>query len=302
MKIILQDIQLLLLKDLSKRLLFSAFTLIIALIIWNYYGNLHDLMYTKYFGSITMLAIQFIVYACVFAGVYLLQSVFTNNFSYWGNKQFLLIVITAPLVFATQQYLYQHKVVISKLGYINDTNSITTTVEWLLRSCILIGYSTYIVHQFKINHTSTFRISTKVYLQMLLCMLPIICMAASTTAFQQTYPKLKIALQSNNPSIIKGLVLELSYLINFVAVEYFFRGILIIYLQKITGKTCILAMALFYCTIHFNKPMAECISSIAGGLLLGIMVYRSQSIKGGIIIHVGIALVMELAGCYFYFN
>jgi hypothetical protein len=40
--------------------------------------------------------------------------------------------------------------------------------------------------------------------------------------------------------------------------------------------------------------MGELISSFFGGSLLGIIAYYSRSIVGGIIVHVGIAWMMEL--------
>ncbi|RYZ55167.1 MAG: abortive infection protein, partial [Chitinophagaceae bacterium] len=55
-------------------------------------------------------------------------------------------------------------------------------------------------------------------------------------------------------------------------------------------------MAIFYCTIHFGKPLGECISSYFGGLILGVVAYRTQTIMGGFFVHVGIAWLMELIG------
>jgi hypothetical protein len=52
-------------------------------------------------------------------------------------------------------------------------------------------------------------------------------------------------------------------------------------------------VACFYCTIHFGKPPGEAISSFWGGLLLGIISYNTKSIWGGLIVHLGIAWMME---------
>ena len=62
------------------------------------------------------------------------------------------------------------------------------------------------------------------------------------------------------------------------------------------GKDAILPMAAFYCVIHFGKPLPECISSYFGGLLLGILVYKTHTIIGGLIVHLGIAWLMEAGG------
>ncbi len=65
---------------------------------------------------------------------------------------------------------------------------------------------------------------------------------------------------------------------------------------KYAGKHAILPMALFYCTIHFGKPLGECISSFFGGIILGVVTYHTRTIWGGLIVHLGIAWLMELGG------
>ena len=92
------------------------------------------------------------------------------------------------------------------------------------------------------------------------------------------------------------LVFELSYGFDFVSIEFFFRGFLILALMQICGQHCIIPVACFYCTIHFGKPMGEAISSFWGGLLLGIVSYNTGSIWGGLLVHLGIAWMMEMGG------
>ena len=98
------------------------------------------------------------------------------------------------------------------------------------------------------------------------------------------------------PGWLYKLLFELSYGSDFFSVEIFFRGFLVIGFIKWVGKDAILPMACFYCTIHFGKPMGECISSYFGGLLLGIVAYNTRSIYGGLMVHLGIAWLMEIGG------
>ncbi|MBZ5855981.1 hypothetical protein [Flavihumibacter profundi] len=49
------------------------------------------------------------------------------------------------------------------------------------------------------------------------------------------------------------------------------------------------------CSIHFGKPMLECISSYFGGIIPGIIACYSQPTPGGIAVHLGLAWMMELA-------
>ena len=133
---------------------------------------------------------------------------------------------------------------------------------------------------------------------MLLIMVPLVAAAATQKDFLAMYPKLsnvQFFLEENNSWVYK-LLYELSYGSDFVSIELFFRGFLILAFVKWAGKETILPMAVFYCTIHFGKPLGECISSFLGGIILGVITYRTKTILGGLIVHLGIAWLMELAG------
>ena len=142
--------------------------------------------------------------------------------------------------------------------------------------------------------------SIKPYLLMLLIMVPLIAAASTQPDFLAAYPKFKnmAFLASAHHSGWYRLLYELSYGIDFVGIELFFRGFLVLAFVKWVGKDAILPMALFYCTIHFGKPMGECISSFFGGLILGIVTYHTRTIYGGLIVHLGIAWLMELGGYF----
>jgi membrane protease YdiL (CAAX protease family) len=79
-----------------------------------------------------------------------------------------------------------------------------------------------------------------------------------------------------------------------MAVEIFFRGFLVLAVGRFLGKDAILPMAATYAALHFGKPLGETISSIFGGYILGVVCFRSATIYGGIFLHAGIALMMEL--------
>ena len=139
----------------------------------------------------------------------------------------------------------------------------------------------------------------KPYLLLLLCMLPLLAFAATQPDFLQMYPKVKrIAFIDEYDGLTWPwkLLYELSYGIDFFSIEFFFRGFLVLAFIKYAGKHAILPMAAFYCCIHFGKPLFECITSYFGGLILGVVVYHTRSIWGGLIAHLGIAWLMEVAG------
>ena len=134
------------------------------------------------------------------------------------------------------------------------------------------------------------------YLIMLLVMVPLIAAASTQPDFLNTYPKLKNIGFLDDANGAYKLLYELSYGSDFFTIELFFRGFLVLAFARWVGRDAILPMALFYCTIHFGKPLGECISSYWGGLLLGVVTYHTRSILGGLMVHVGIAWLMELGG------
>lgn len=137
------------------------------------------------------------------------------------------------------------------------------------------------------------------YFLLLLAVLPLVALAATQHDFQLFYPKLKhLAFLDGvaHPAWPWKLLYELSYGLDFLGIELFFRGLLVIALLRFAGADAILPMAAFYCTIHFGKPMGECISSFFGGLILGVLAARTRTIYGGLIVHLGLAWSMELAG------
>jgi hypothetical protein len=137
------------------------------------------------------------------------------------------------------------------------------------------------------------------YFLLLALLVPLIILASTQPDFLRFYPKVK------NIAFINGyatpvwpwkLGYELSYGLDFLSIELFFRGLLVVGLVRMAGPQAILPMAAFYCTIHFGKPLGECISSFFGGLVLGVLAYRTRSILGGLIVHLGLAWMMEIGG------
>ena len=66
-------------------------------------------------------------------------------------------------------------------------------------------------------------------------------------------------------------------------------------MAQILGKHAVIPMVTIYCFLHFGKPTGEAISSIFGGYILGVIALYTRSIWGGILIHIGVARMMEAA-------
>ncbi|QOI97960.1 MAG: CPBP family intramembrane metalloprotease [Flammeovirgaceae bacterium] len=138
----------------------------------------------------------------------------------------------------------------------------------------------------------------KPYFVMLLMMLPLITAASFLPDFQQQYPRYESTsahLYFGVDEWVVAVIYELTYGINFVSIEFFYRGFLVMGMMQVLGRNSVLSMASLYCFLHFGKPMGEAVSSIFGGFILGAIAYQTRSIWGGVIVHVGIAWLMELA-------
>jgi hypothetical protein len=137
------------------------------------------------------------------------------------------------------------------------------------------------------------------YFGLLLLLVPLVALASTQPDFLQVYPKVKnIAFMSNYPGQLwpRQAAYELSYGLDFLSIELFFRGLLVIGLVRYAGEQAILPMAAWYCTIHFGKPLGECVTSFIGGMALGVLAYRTRSVLGGLIVHLGLAWLMEVGG------
>lgn len=143
--------------------------------------------------------------------------------------------------------------------------------------------------------------SLRIYFLLIACMLPLLLWASLQSDFSAVYPKASVVHKQlgTEATTWHYLLFETAYASDFFSIEFFFRGFLIIALSKVIGKQSILPVALFYFSIHLGKPMMEAVSSFFGGLILGSISYHSKSIWGGLLVHISIALLMELFGFIF---
>jgi membrane protease YdiL (CAAX protease family) len=143
----------------------------------------------------------------------------------------------------------------------------------------------------------------KPYLFMLLIMVPLLCWASFQPSFLAAYPRYR----AGESEVIMGLSpwltisgFELTYIIQFITLELFFRGFMVMAIGKFFGNGSVWIMTAMYVLIHFGKPLPETIGAFFGGYLLGVIALRTQSIFGGVMVHLGVALIMELFA-YFQF-
>jgi uncharacterized protein len=88
---------------------------------------------------------------------------------------------------------------------------------------------------------------------------------------------------------------EFLYLAQFVFLEFFFRGFIINALRPAIGANAVWVMCVPYLMIHFPKLWLEATGAIFFGLFLGILALQSRSIWGGVCVHAGVAVTMDVA-------
>jgi hypothetical protein len=286
-------------RDVDKPIL-AFCTLFTALLIWlNYHEGLERFLVIKLDWPFPVFTGHFILFLFAFIVPHFLLYLRNNDITEMPAG-YIIALIAAPAIFALKMGMKSDWNFSIDPGWNNYWSHI---FYWPIRVLILtliLFVFWRIYHRRQPFYGLTIRKFTLTpYLWMLVVMLPLITLASTQPDFQRMYPKLDNILPLPNdatPAWYYKLLFELSYGSDFFAIELFFRGFLVIGFVKWVGKDAILPMAVFYCTIHFGKPMGECISSFFGGLLLGIVSYHTRSIYGGLIVHLGIAWLMELGG------
>jgi len=242
-------------------------------------------------------------YFVLFFGAYLtafgITAFFTRK-NYFTSGKFLFLVVVGALLFAVKTGNSISTDIFDNSPAGSYWNEI---VYWPLRLCFFSA-ALYLIYRMGKPDTTFFglttkNISLKPYFFILLFLIPFIILASTQPDFLASYPKLNNVIQYTSHQQLfwlYNLLYELSYGCDFISIELFFRGFLIFAFVQYAGKDVILPMACFYCTIHFGKPLLECISSFPGGVLLGIISYNTRSIVGGLMVHVGMAWMMELGG------
>lgn len=269
------------------------------------YGKLSLLTswwHKAYFGEYRYI-FHVVLYGTPLLFGYLMSSVFHKSWSFWKSRKFWLLSLFAILLFSARSVVhFELPTLIPAIQKTAHPDWLKSMLGTIIRGGIVfVGIWMY--WRFTDRKDQPFYgftlkgFDTKPYFVMLLIMLPLIIAASAQADFLTSYPRVQKfdSLDIANSAHWKHFALyEFLYGLDFFSIEFFFRGFLILAFVGIVGPKAILPMAYIYFVIHWNKPMGELISSFFGGSLLGIIAFYSRSIVGGIIVHVGIAWMMEI--------
>jgi membrane protease YdiL (CAAX protease family) len=129
-----------------------------------------------------------------------------------------------------------------------------------------------------------------IYLLCLAVVVPAVFIVSRSPDFGTYYPFYKQCSRS----WFDLMVWEAMYFAQFFALEVFFRGFWLSGLRSSLGSGAIFAMCVPYCMIHYGKPYLEAAGAVVAGIALGSLAMRTKSIYAGFLVHVTIALLMDL--------
>lgn len=278
-----------------------------ALLVVNFKLDFEDSVLDSYYGSHVRILWFFLFQGLPYYVICLFIYFFTPNKAFLKQKEFWLVSAFGFLLLGLDRggfySLHAAQALAGDLPtftfvfkVLNKWGSLGTIVLPLLAFWFVIQRKD-VPHFYGIQRHN---VNLKPYFVLLGLMVPLIAVASFQPDFLKQYPNYQkaggtdFAIYYGITEYLPIFLYEGSYAFGFFVVELFFRGFLIFGLVKYLGDDVVLPMAVTYCVLHFGKPVGEAVSSFFGGYVLGIIALRSKNIYGGIMVHIGIALLMEL--------
>jgi membrane protease YdiL (CAAX protease family) len=124
----------------------------------------------------------------------------------------------------------------------------------------------------------------------LLVMIILIWFFSATPSFTEKYPH----LLSTRTDWGSFYIYEIGMLIYMVSWEFIWRGFMLFGLKEKFGYYAVLIQMIPFVILHNGKPVAETFGAIAGGIALGILAFRTNSIFYCVITHAGVMFAIDL--------
>ena len=277
---------------------FAAVFLVIA-IIYNYQVNFEKGILDSYQGTGLYFFLNLIYYAvpylmgCVGIAIFQKKSDFFKKKGFW----LVLFVFCFCLSFNSFYHWYNVLDLAPQLSYYAQ-KMVSKVVRCIVYLLPLYLYFLLI----KKRKGGFFGLTTKgfkssPYFIMMAIMIPLLLWASFNPDFLRSYPTSSVGMAERYLDVAPWMTFvpyEFLYALTFMALEVLFRGFLLFEMEKYLGPKVVLPMVCVYCTLHFGKPMMECISSIFGGFILGVIAIKTRSVYGGVWVHIFIAVAMDV--------
>jgi membrane protease YdiL (CAAX protease family) len=124
----------------------------------------------------------------------------------------------------------------------------------------------------------------------LFVMIILIWFFSATSSFSEKYPH----LLSSRSSWEIFFFYETGMLIYMVSWEFIWRGFMLFGLKEKFGYYSVLIQMIPFVILHNGKPVAETFGAIAGGIAMGVLAFRTNSIIYCVITHSGVMFTIDL--------
>jgi len=121
-------------------------------------------------------------------------------------------------------------------------------------------------------------------------MLVIIWFVSATPDFAAKYPH----LQSTKNSWRDFYIYESGMLLYMIGWEFIWRGFMLFGLKEKFGYYSVLIQMIPFVILHNGKPIAETFGAIAGGIALGMLAFRTNSIYYCVFSHMGVMFSIDV--------
>ena len=123
-----------------------------------------------------------------------------------------------------------------------------------------------------------------------LVMIPAIWFFSAEPDFSEKYPH----LLSTRNNYIEFFIYELGMMLYMISWEFIWRGFMLFGLKEKFGYYSVMMQMIPFVILHNGKPAAETFGAIAGGIALGVLALRTNSILYCVITHMGIMFTIDL--------
>ena len=123
-----------------------------------------------------------------------------------------------------------------------------------------------------------------------LVMIPAIWFFSAEPDFSEKYPH----LLSTRNNYKEFFIYELGMMLYMISWEFIWRGFMLFGLKEKFGYYSVMMQMIPFVILHNGKPAAETFGAIAGGIALGVLALRTNSILYCVITHMGIMFTIDL--------
>lgn len=230
-----------------------------------------------------------------------------EEFDFKKNMNLIIVILSIPVILTFNEYMYLFYNGIMKLLHLNQASHIAPLYPYIYWSCFCItGYiiipviillllkKNPLLYGFVSSAKGKITDRLKTVMALYLAVLPFVIWVSYSPSFKKTYP----FCQQIKDDLLLFIIFEFFYFLQFIGLEYFFRGYVLYSLEERFGKFAIFLMCVPYCMIHFHKPMPEALAAIGAGVILGYVALKTRSIWSGVAIHYLVAVSMDISAIF----